>query len=183
MARAAIGSLAGVDRCDRKSDGTRGVIVALSEFDKRLLKRCLDREPGAWERFVDRFVGLVVHVVNHTGNSRSLQLSEQDREDFTAAVFRAVLADDFAMLKRFRGTSSLAAYLTVISRRVVVRELLRRGIPALAPAEPGILERQSRIHQENGNGHIPSTRERSDSRDEVQKFRNQRGRRRLLPGA
>ena len=66
--------------------------MALSEIDKQLLKRCLEREPRAWEDFVDRFVGLVVHVVNHTGTSRSLQISEQDREDFTAEVFVAVLA-------------------------------------------------------------------------------------------
>ena len=144
--------------------------MALSEIDKQLLKRCLDREPRAWEDFVDRFVGLVVHVVNHTGNSRSLLLSEQDREDFTAEVFLAILADDFAVLRRFRGASSLATYLTVISRRVVVRELLKRKISALQPGESGILERKAAMHQKNGNGHAPSAEERFDNRDEVQKL-------------
>ena len=142
--------------------------MALSEFDKQLLRRCLDREPRAWEDFVDRFVGLVIHVVNHTGNSRALQLSEQDREDFTAEVFLAILADDFAVLRRFRGASSLATYLTVIARRVVVRELLKRKISAMAPGESGILQRQSGIHQKNGN--VLSDEERVDNRDEVQKL-------------
>lgn len=136
--------------------------MALSEIDKQLLKRCLDREPRAWEDFVDRFIGLVIHVINHTGNSRSIQISEPDREDFTAEVFLAILADDFAVLKRFRGASSLATYLTVISRRVVVRELLKRKISAMAPGESG-------IHQKNGNGHV-SAEERFDNRDEVQKL-------------
>jgi len=143
--------------------------VALSEIDKQLLKRCLDREPRAWEDFVDRFVGLVIHVVNHTGNSRSIQIFEQDREDFTAEVFLAILADDFAVLKRFRGSSSLATYLTVIARRVVVRELLKRKISAMAPGESGILQQGSGIHHKNGNGHI-SAEERFDNRDEVQKL-------------
>src|SRR5262245_40231276 len=40
----------------------------------------------------------------------------------------AILADDFGVLRRFRGQSSLATYLTVIARRVVVRELLKRRI-------------------------------------------------------
>lgn len=40
----------------------------------------------------------------------------------------AILADDYAALRRFRGQSSLATYLTVISRRVVVKELLKRRI-------------------------------------------------------
>ena len=143
--------------------------MALSEIDKQLLKRCLDREPRAWEDFVDRFVGLVVHVVNHTGTSRALLISEQDREDFTAEVFLAILADDFAVLRRFRGASSLATYLTVIARRVVVRELLKRKISALAPGQSGILERQAQSHHKNGNGHI-SAEERFDNRDEVQKL-------------
>lgn len=137
--------------------------MALSDIDKQLLKRCLDRESRAWEDFVDRFVGLVIHVVNHTGTSRSLQLSEQDREDFTSEVFLAILADDFAVLRRFRGASSLATYLTVIARRVVVRELLKRKISTMAPGESG-------IHQKNGNGHVLSDEERFDNRDEVQKL-------------
>jgi len=144
--------------------------VALSEIDKQLLKRCLEREPRAWEDFVDRFVGLVVHVVNHTGNSRALQLSPQDKEDFTAEVFLAILSDDFAVLRRFRGASSLATYLTVIARRVVVRELLKRKISALAPGQSGILERQAQTHHKNGNGHALSDEERFDNRDEVQKL-------------
>jgi RNA polymerase sigma-70 factor, ECF subfamily len=144
--------------------------VALSEIDKQLLRRCLDRDARAWEDFVDRFVGLVIHVVNHTGSSRALQLSEQDREDFTAEVFLAILADDFAALRRFRGASSLATYLTVIARRIVVRELLKRKIAHLAPGESGILQRQSGILQKNGNGHVLSEEERFDNREEVQKL-------------
>lgn len=104
--------------------------MALSEIDKQLIDRCLAHQPSAWEDFVDRFLGLVVHVINHTGQSRSLHLSEQDREDFAADVFLAILSDDFAVLRRFQGRSSLATYLTVIARRVVVRELLKRKIVA-----------------------------------------------------
>ncbi len=40
-------------------------------------------------------------------------------------VFLAILDNDFAVLRHFRGESSLATYLTVISRRVVVRKLLK----------------------------------------------------------
>lgn len=101
--------------------------MALSEFDRDLLQRCLSREPRSWENFVDRFLGLVLHVVNHSAQSRGIRLTESDREDLVADVFLAVVHDDFAVLKRFRGLSSLATYLTVVSRRVVVRELMRRG--------------------------------------------------------
>jgi len=100
--------------------------VALLEIDRKLLQQCLSREPHAWEAFVDRFLGLILHVVRHTAKSRSLQISAQDEEDLVAEFFVTVVRDDFALLKRFRLQSSLATYLAVVARRVVVRELLRR---------------------------------------------------------
>jgi RNA polymerase sigma-70 factor (ECF subfamily) len=100
--------------------------VALSEIDRSLLQRCLARKPRAWEDFVDRFMGLVVHVVNHSVQSRSLRLPAEDREDLVAQVFFTLVKDDLAALRHFRGESSLATYLTVIARRVVVAELLRQ---------------------------------------------------------
>jgi RNA polymerase sigma-70 factor (ECF subfamily) len=100
--------------------------VALSETDRKLLDRCLSRQPGAWEEFVDRFLGLVVHVSNHSAQCRSIRLSPEDREDLCAEVFLAIIKDDFRVLRHFRAQSSLATYLTVIARRVVVRELLHR---------------------------------------------------------
>jgi RNA polymerase sigma-70 factor (ECF subfamily) len=102
--------------------------VALSDIDRQLLQRCLARQPRAWEDFVDRFLGLVVHVVNHTGQARSISVTPHDLEDLASEVFVAILANDFAVLRRFRGQSSLATYLTVVARRVVVRELLKRRI-------------------------------------------------------
>ena len=100
--------------------------MALLEIDRKLLQQCLNREPRAWEAFVDRFLGLILHVVRHTAKSRSLQISAQDEEDLVAEFFVTVVRDDFALLKRFRLQSSLATYLAVVARRVVVRELLRR---------------------------------------------------------
>jgi RNA polymerase sigma-70 factor (ECF subfamily) len=100
--------------------------VALSDIDRNLLDRCLNRKPRAWEDFVDRFMGLVVHVINHTAQCRSIRLSASDREDLAAEVFLAIVDNDLAVLRHFRGKSSLATYLTVISRRVVVRKLVER---------------------------------------------------------
>lgn len=100
--------------------------MALSEVDRELLRECLHHEPQAWERFVDRFLSLVVHVINHTALARSVQLATHDAEDFASEVFLTILADDYALLRRFRSESSLATYLTVVARRVVVREMLKR---------------------------------------------------------
>ncbi len=98
--------------------------VGLSEIDRNLLERCLERKPRAWEDFVDRFMGLVVHIANHTAQARSVRLAPEDRDDLCADVFLAVINNDFALLRNFRGKSSLATYLTVVARRIVVKKLL-----------------------------------------------------------
>jgi RNA polymerase sigma-70 factor (ECF subfamily) len=100
--------------------------VALTEIDRNLLKRCVAEEPGAWRDFVDRFIGLFVHVINHAAHARSVTSKPQDVDDLCAEVFLALVADDYKILRRFRGKSSLATYLTVIARRIVVREMSRR---------------------------------------------------------
>lgn len=100
--------------------------MALSEIDKNLLDRCLARKAGAWEDFVDRYLGLVVHVVNHSAQARGVKLAQPDREDLCAEVLLAIVKDDFQLLRHFRGQCSLATYLTVVARRVSVRELLQR---------------------------------------------------------
>jgi RNA polymerase sigma-70 factor (ECF subfamily) len=97
--------------------------VSLSEFDRDLLQRCLDRAPRAWQNFVDRFLGLVVHVANHTAEARGITLDQSARDDLVSEVFLTLVEDDFAALRRFRRNCSLATYLTVISRRVIVRRL------------------------------------------------------------
>jgi RNA polymerase sigma-70 factor (ECF subfamily) len=104
--------------------------VALSEIDRNLIQRCLARSPRAWEDFVDRFMGLVIHVVNHTAKCRSIRLTREDRDDLASQVFLAIVGEEFAVLQRFRGECSLATYLTVVARRVVVHELLDRKIAA-----------------------------------------------------
>jgi RNA polymerase sigma-70 factor (ECF subfamily) len=111
--------------------------VALSEIDRNLLARCLARKPRAWEDFVDRFMGLVVHVVDHSAQSRSIRLAAPDREDLVAEVFLNIVKDDMAVLRRFRGESSLATYLTVVARRVAVHALLRGGAAPVSASAAG----------------------------------------------
>lgn len=122
--------------------------MGLIARDRELIKRCLHHEPGAWNDFVDRFVGLVYHVVQHTADLRSFPLKPEDREDVAAQVLLSIVDNDYAALKQFRGKSSLAAYLTVIARRTCVQEIARRAqaldaqhrqgvtAPKEEPAEP-----------------------------------------------
>src|SRR5438067_7174397 len=51
----------------------------------------------------------------------------EDVEDLAAEVLLQIVNHDYAVLRQFRGQSSLATYLTVIARRTCVHELARRA--------------------------------------------------------
>ncbi len=136
--------------------------MVLSDIDRRLLERCLQRTPQSWERFVDRFVGLFLHVVNHTASARSVTLSDADREDLVAEVFAVLVQDDFVVLRRFRGQSSLATYLTVVARRAVVRQLSRR------PTSSSLQSVRDWMMQESTDDSSPE--QRISNREEVERL-------------
>jgi RNA polymerase sigma-70 factor, ECF subfamily len=138
--------------------------VALSEIDRSLLERCLHRKPRAWEDFVDRFMGLIIHVVNHTARARSVRLSIADRDDLCAEVFLAIVKNDYAVLRNFRGKSSLATYLTVVARRIVVRELLSR----MSAAQ--LVEGSSSHSPQSVPDPHASVEERFDDQEEVERL-------------
>lgn len=137
--------------------------MALSEIDRNLLERCIECKPRAWEDFVDRFMGLVVHVTNHTAQTRSVRLTPEDRDDLCAEVFLNIVKDDYGLLRHFRGQSSLATYLTVIARRIVVRKLFQQK-GATATGGEGLHEASPKT---DGNG-AGSNEQRISDRDEVQ---------------
>ena len=130
--------------------------MSLSDVDRELLQRCLDRAPRAWQDFVDRFLGLVIHVANHTAKSRGINLGDASREDLVSEVFLCVIAKDFAVLRRFRRNCSLATYLTVVSRRVIIRRMiaLQHRQPAGGDVNqasqldpPSRIENQDEVHK------------------------------------
>lgn len=94
--------------------------------DRDLLKRCLHRDRGSWNDFVDRFLSLIYHVIGYTAHLRSVRVGPEDVEDIAAEVLLQIVANDFKVLREFRKESSLATYLTVVARRICIQELTRR---------------------------------------------------------
>ena len=101
--------------------------MALTEIDRNLIQRCVEREPGAWRDFVKRFMGLFLHVINHTLHAHSVRAQPDEIEDLCGEIFLEILANDFKVLREFQGKSSLASYLTIISRRITLKALLRKN--------------------------------------------------------
>src|SRR5437588_8693368 len=96
--------------------------------DQILLDRCFKQETGAWKNFVDRFLGLIFHVVERTSQLVGMPLLPADLEAVAAEILLQVIKKDFAVLRRFRGQSSLATYLTVIARLVCLHEWKRLSV-------------------------------------------------------
>ncbi|MGE5191984.1 MAG: RNA polymerase sigma factor [Deltaproteobacteria bacterium] len=142
--------------------------MALTEIDRQLLNRCLAGEPASWKDLVDRFLGLFVHVVHHTAHARSVHLNPEDVDDLCAEVFLALLDRNYAVLRGFRNECSLATYLTVVARRVIVREMARRR---MAEALGHVNVHQTAIDLATHERHNERQEvQRIDDRDEVQKM-------------
>ncbi len=100
--------------------------MALTPVDRELLQRCLRKDPGSWNDFVDRYLTLIYHAIHYSAHLRSARVSPEDVEDIASEVMLQIIADDYKVLRQFRGHSSLATYLTVVARRICVHELTRR---------------------------------------------------------
>jgi RNA polymerase sigma-70 factor (ECF subfamily) len=135
--------------------------MALTSVDRTLLQRCLQHDTGAWNDFVDRFLGLIYHVVHYTAHLRSAPLTPEQVEDIAQEVLLQVVANDYAVLKQFRGRSSLATYLTVIARRICVHQLAK-----LAPAHKPLPPEMKSAHDDDH----PRTRVGIERQEEVLKL-------------
>ncbi|QEH36964.1 RNA polymerase sigma factor [Aquisphaera giovannonii] len=100
--------------------------MPLSDIDRKLIDRCLGKEPGAWKDFVDRYLGLIYHVIQHVAHARSRVVSQADMEDIASEVLLKIVDDDYDILRRYQGISSLPTYLTVIVRRICIKDMVKR---------------------------------------------------------
>jgi RNA polymerase sigma-70 factor (ECF subfamily) len=132
--------------------------------DRDLLRRCLNREPGSWNDFVDRFLSLIYHTIGYTAHARSVRVAPEDVEDIAAEVLLRIVADNFKVLREFRKESSLATYLTVIARRVCVHELVRRQ-----KVRDAIKRGDSRLAEPEPDD-APVAQKSMESLEEVEKF-------------
>ncbi len=132
--------------------------------DRDLLKRCLNRDPGSWNDFVDRFLSLIYHVIGYTAHLRSIRLNPEDVEDIAAEVLLKIIASDFRVLREFRGEASLATYLTVVARRICILELIRRQ-----KAKDALARGDNRVPVEELDEE-PAAQKGVESLDEVEKL-------------
>ena len=101
--------------------------MSINHLDAALLERCLSFQDRAWEDFVDRFLGLVLHVIDHTVSKREVRFRGEERTVLCERVFAALAHDRFRLLREHNARSSLTTYLSIVVRRIVVRSLLNQS--------------------------------------------------------
>lgn len=106
------------------------------DTDRVLLDACLAGDPDAWDAFIERYGGLLALVVDRSADQRRIPLNQADRDDLLADVLLALLHQDAAVLRGFNGRASLATYLTVVARRIVLPGL-RRVAARVGSRQPG----------------------------------------------
>ena len=92
--------------------------MSFLEFDYSVLRDCLNHERYAWENFVDRFMDLTLHVVEHTAERRGKRLDDREKVELCEAIFRAFRYNDYQLLREFAFHSAASTYLAVVARRI-----------------------------------------------------------------
>ena len=99
-------------------------LVVLSTLDRDLIDRCLKGVPQGWQDFVDRFIGLFVHIVDFSAKRAKVELDQQQRNDIVFDILKSIVDDKYDILRKFERNCSLATYLAVVARRVTMANLV-----------------------------------------------------------
>lgn len=97
-----------------------------SPEDRLLIQRCIERQTGAWEAFLQQHLPLLHHIVRKMAHLTGTPAAKEDFEDCLAEVLMIILADNFKVLRDFQGESKLSTYLLVIARRKAGRFWIQR---------------------------------------------------------
>jgi len=91
--------------------------------DVELFDELLNEPNKHWPRFVDRFGGIVMQVAKTTLETQGWNPETASVEDLTTFVFEQLVADDFAILRKFECRSQLSTFVTIAARRLMIQRL------------------------------------------------------------
>ncbi len=103
------------------------------QAEESLVRACAAGDAEAWRRFVDLYSGWVLRVARATLRRHTGRADEADVEDAAAEVFRQLVERDRALLRTIRAPFNLRAWLAIVARRSVNRQLRKRVPSAPLP--------------------------------------------------
>ena len=96
--------------------------------DLNLIQRLLARQRQAWQEFVLRYQGSVCGQIARVARQYNYQIDQADIDDICAEIFAGLIANDLASLRQFQGLSTIATWLSVITRRTCLRMLAKKRL-------------------------------------------------------
>lgn len=93
------------------------------ESEADLVRACAEGDARAWERFVDRYSGLLAALARRMLVRRTGRADESDVDEVVGGVFLALVKGDRRLLRRYRAEFRVSTYLGVICRTEVGRLL------------------------------------------------------------
>jgi len=102
--------------------------------DRQLIARCISGDREASEIFVRRFSDLVYRCAQYALNINHIAFTRDDIEDFHNTVFLKLFERQCKKLRQYKGKNgcSLATWIRIVTVRVVLNHLRKKGIDTMA---------------------------------------------------
>ena len=95
--------------------------MEISTQDIKIIQGCINGRPDAWEKFVERFSGLVMWSVKSRLSKVGAYFSEEDLEDIHQEIFLSLYNTN--KLKQLKNPSKIAAWLYIISGNIALNHI------------------------------------------------------------
>lgn len=98
--------------------------LAQDADDRELVRRVIGGDAGAFDVLCERTRGLL-HACFRRAAGRS-EVAARDQEDFIQSFLLLIIADDYRVLRSYRGEAAFTTWLHTVAARHFRRELVRR---------------------------------------------------------
>jgi RNA polymerase sigma factor (sigma-70 family) len=132
--------------------------------DKALIAGCVSGNRSALEGLVGRFSDPVYRSIQYVFKTKGIRYSKEDLEDLHNSAFLSIFEDRCRKLRQYKGKGgcSLATWIRLITVRMVIDQLRRKGFDAfggrkkrlpgelldsLKSAEPDLLDNMEKAEQ------------------------------------
>ncbi len=95
----------------------------ISDQDKKIIQDCINNTPDAWERFIQRFSGLVMWSIKSRLAKSDCLFTNDDIEDIRQEVF--VFLYDNNRLSQLKDISKITSWLCILSGNIAVNYIKR----------------------------------------------------------
>lgn len=92
-------------------------------MDYTIIQNCIGQKPRGWKNLIDRYLGLVLQVIDYLCETQNRHLTEEQRELLCETVFQEFQRNEYQILRKYHGPGSVSSYLTIVARQIVLNRL------------------------------------------------------------